>query len=448
MNDTIAALATALGVGAISIIRVSGEEAISIVNSIFKGKDLTKVEDHTINYGFIVDKDKKIDEVLVSVMKAPKTFTKEDVVEINCHGGIIASNKILELLLTNGCRLAQPGEFTKRAFLNGRINLIEADGIMDMINAKTTKMGSMAMQKINGNTSNKIKEIRNLLAGIITNIEVNIDYPEYYDIEEMTNEKIETGMQEIQNILEQTIKNSKDGAIIKNGINMLILGRPNVGKSSLLNALLEEEKAIVTDIAGTTRDIVEGEITINGIALNLIDTAGIRESDNLVEQIGVNKSIQMIEKADLIIYMLNNNDVFTKEDADLLEKISNKPHIVCVNKIDLENKLIIPENIKPIKMSIQNKKGIEELKNKIIEMFNLEQIETADLNYITNPEQIAKLKKSLNLTKEVLSKVHQISVDMLEIDIRAIWTCLGEILGESYDEELLDELFSRFCVGK
>lgn len=448
MNDTIAALATALGVGAISIIRVSGEEAISIVNSIFKGKDLTKVEDHTINYGFIVDKDKKIDEVLVSVMKAPKTFTKEDVVEINCHGGIIASNKILELLLTNGCRLAQPGEFTKRAFLNGRINLIEADGIMDMINAKTTKMGSMAMQKINGNTSNKIKEIRNLLAGIITNIEVNIDYPEYYDIEEMTNEKIETGMKEIQNILEQTIKNSKDGAIIKNGINMLILGRPNVGKSSLLNALLEEEKAIVTDIAGTTRDIVEGEITINGIALNLIDTAGIRESDNLVEQIGINKSIQMIEKADLIIYMLNNNDVFTKEDADLLEKISNKPHIVCVNKIDLENKLIIPKNIKPIKMSIQNKKGIEELKNKIIEMFNLEQIETADLNYITNPEQIAKLKKSLNLTKEVLSKVHQRSVDMLEIDIRAIWTCLGEILGESYDEELLDELFSRFCVGK
>lgn len=448
MNDTIAALATSLGVGAISIIRVSGEEAISIVNSIFKGKNLTKVKDHTINYGFIVDKDKKIDEVLVSVMKAPKTFTKEDVVEINCHGGIIASNKILELLLTNGCRLAQPGEFTKRAFLNGRINLIEADGIMDMINAKTTKMGSMAMQKINGNTSNKIKEIRNLLAGIITNIEVNIDYPEYYDIEEMTNEKIETGMQEIQNILEQTIKNSKDGAIIKNGINMLILGRPNVGKSSLLNALLEEEKAIVTDIAGTTRDIVEGEITINGIALNLIDTAGIRESDNLVEQIGVNKSIQMIEKADLIIYMLNNNDVFSKEDADLLEKISNKPHIVCVNKIDLENKLIIPENIKPIKMSIQNKKGIEELKNKIIEMFNLEQIETADLNYITNPEQIAKLKKSLNLTKEVLSKVHQTSVDMLEIDIRAIWTCLGEILGESYDEELLDELFSRFCVGK
>ena len=449
MNDTIAALATSLGIGAISIIRVSGNDAIKIVKSIFKGKDLSKVEDHTINYGFIVDGNKKIDEVLISVMKAPKTFTKEDVVEINCHGGIIASNKILELLLTNGCRLAEPGEFTKRAFLNGRINLVEADGIMDMISAKTAKMSAMAMQKINGNTSNKIKEIRDLLVGIITNIEVNIDYPEYYDIEEMTNEKIENGMKKVQQILSQTIKDSRDGCIIKNGINMLILGRPNVGKSSLLNALLEEEKAIVTDIAGTTRDIVEGEISINGFAINIIDTAGIRKSDNLVEQIGVNKSIQMIEKAELIIYMLNYNDVFSKEDEDLLNKINKKPYIVCINKMDLENKLILPKNIEnPIKMCIQNNQGIEELKNKIIQMFNLEQIETADLNYITNPDQIAKLKKCLNLTNEVLEKVKHTSVDMLEIDIRAIWTCLGEILGENYDEELLDELFSRFCVGK
>ena len=449
MNDTIAALATSLGIGAISIIRVSGDNAIDIVNSIFKGKDLTKVQDHTINYGFIVDNNNTIDEVLVSIMKAPRTFTKEDVVEINCHGGIIASNKILELLLTHGARLAEPGEFTKRAFLNGRINLVEADGIMDMINAKTTKMSSMAMQKINGNTSNQIKELRKLLINLITNIEVNIDYPEYYDIEEMTNEKIEKGMKEVKSILEQTIKNSKDGNIIKNGINVLILGRPNVGKSSLLNALLEQDKAIVTDIAGTTRDIVEGEITINGIALNIIDTAGIRESDNLVEQIGVNKSIKMIDKADLIIYLLNNNDNFTNEDESLINKIINKPYIICINKIDLETNLVIPSFIKnPIKMSIQNKKGIEELKLRIIEMFNLEQIESADLNYITNPEQIAKLNKSLILTNEVLSKVNQTTVDMLEIDIRKIWTYLGEILGECYDEELLDELFSRFCVGK
>ena len=449
MNDTIAAVATALGIGAISIIRVSGPKSIEIVNSIFNGKDLTKVQDHTINYGYIIDGNTKIDEVLVSVMKAPKTFTTENTVEINCHGGIIASNNILELLLTKGARLAEPGEFTKRAFLNGRINLVEADGIMDMISAKTASMSKMALQKINGNTSNNIKKIRDMLAGIITNIEVNIDYPEYYDIEVMTNQKIETEMLKVKNILEETIKKSKDGTIIKNGINLLILGKPNVGKSSLLNALLEEEKAIVTDIEGTTRDIVEGSITVNGIMLNIIDTAGIRKTDNLVEQIGVDKSIKMIEKADLIIYMLNNNASFTKEDEDLIDQIKTKPYIICINKIDLENKLELPNKYQNIiKMSLNTKEGLEELKNKISEMFNLEQIETSDLNYITNKEQISKLKISLELAKEVLAKVNKIPVDMLEIDIRAIWNCLGEILGENYDEELLDELFSRFCVGK
>ena len=449
MNDTIAAIATAVGIGAISIIRVSGPKAIEIVNSIYKGKDLTKVKDHTINYGYIVDGNNKIDEVLVSVMKAPKTFTTEDIVEINCHGGIIASNNILELLLTKGARLAEPGEFTKRSFLNGRINLVEADGIMDMISAKNESMSKMALQKINGNTSNNIKKIRDMLAGIITNIEVNIDYPEYYDIEEMTNQKIETEMVKVKNILEETIKKSKDGTIIKNGINLLILGKPNVGKSSLLNALLEEEKAIVTDIEGTTRDIVEGSITVNGIMLNIIDTAGIRKTDNLVEQIGVDRSIKMIEKADLIIYMLNNNTSFTKEDEDLLEQIKNKPYIICINKTDLENKLELPNKYQNIiKMSINKKEGLEDLKNKISEMFNLEQIETSDLNYITNPDQISKLKISLKAAKEVLAKVKEVPVDMLEIDIRAIWNCLGEILGENYEEELLDELFSRFCVGK
>ncbi len=318
-----------------------------------------------------------------------------------------------------------------------------------MISAKTASMSKMALQKINGNTSNNIKKIRDMLAGIITNIEVNIDYPEYYDIEVMTNQKIETEMLKVKNILEETIKKSKDGTIIKNGINLLILGKPNVGKSSLLNALLEEEKAIVTDIEGTTRDIVEGSITVNGIMLNIIDTAGIRKTDNLVEQIGVDRSIKMIEKADLIIYMLNNNASFTKEDEDLIEQIKTKPYIICINKIDLENKLELPNKYQNIiKMSINTKEGLEELKNKISEMFNLEQIETSDLNYITNKEQISKLKISLELAKEVLAKVNEIPVDMLEIDIRAIWNCLGEILGENYDEELLDELFSRFCVGK
>lgn len=448
MNDTIAALATSVGIGAISIIRVSGPKSIEIVSKIFS-KDLSKAKDHSINYGYIIDENKKIDEVLVSVMKAPKTFTTEDIVEINCHGGIIASQNILELLLINGARLAEPGEFTKRAFLNGRINLVEADGIMDMISAKSTSMSKMAMQKINGNTSNKIKEIREKLAQIITNISVNIDYPEYYDIEEMTNNKIEIEMQNIKKTLEEAIKSSKDGNIVKNGINLLILGKPNVGKSSLLNTLLEEEKAIVTDIEGTTRDIVEGTITINGILFNIIDTAGIRETDNLVEQIGVNKSIQMIEKADLVIYMLSNASLFTEEDEKLINQIKNKPYIICINKTDLERKLILPENYENIiKMSINNKEGIENLKNKIKEMFDLEKISSSDLNYITNPKQISKLKISLNLTNEVLEKVRTESVDMLEIDIRAIWNCLGEILGETYEEEFLDELFSRFCVGK
>lgn len=448
MNDTIAALATSVGIGAISIIRVSGPKSIEIVSKIFS-KDLSIAKDHSINYGYIIDENKKIDEVLVSVMKAPKTFTTEDIVEINCHGGIIASQNILELLLINGARLAEPGEFTKRAFLNGRINLVEADGIMDMISAKSTSMSKMAMQKINGNTSNKIKEIREKLAQIITNISVNIDYPEYYDIEEMTNNKIEIEMQNIKKTLEEAIKSSKDGNIVKNGINLLILGKPNVGKSSLLNTLLEEEKAIVTDIEGTTRDIVEGTITINGILFNIIDTAGIRETDNLVEQIGVNKSIQMIEKADLVIYMLSNASLFTEEDEKLINQIKNKPYIICINKTDLEKKLILPENYENIiKMSINNKEGIENLKNKIKEMFDLEKISSSDLNYITNPKQISKLKISLNLTNEVLEKVRTESVDMLEIDIRAIWNCLGEILGETYEEEFLDELFSRFCVGK
>jgi len=448
MNDTIVAISTALGIGAISIIRLSGEDAISISNSVFKGKDLTQVPDHTINYGKIVENGKEIDEVLVSVMKAPRTFTSEDVVEINCHGGIITSQKILELLIEKGCRLSHPGEFTKRAFLNGRIDLIKADGIIDMINAKSSKMSEMAMNKINGETSNKIRDLREKLTQIITNIEVNIDYPEYYDIEEMTVDKINSSMNDIKNELNNILKMSKDGKIIKNGINVAILGRPNVGKSSLLNSLLDEKKAIVTDIAGTTRDIVEGTITINGILLNIVDTAGIRETENVVEQIGVNKSIEMIDKSDLNILLLNNNEELTEEDKDLLEKIKTKPHIIVINKIDLEKKLVLESNEDIIMISAEKKIGLENLRNKIVELFNLEQIETSDMNYITNPEQIAKIKKCVSIASEIEEKLSTTTVDMLEIDIRTIWTLLGEVLGETYDEEILDELFSRFCVGK
>ena len=332
MNDTIAAISTALGVGAISIIRVSGNDSLNIVNKIFKGKDLTKVTSHTIHYGHIVSNEEIIDEVLVSVMLAPKTFTKENIVEINSHGGIATTNKILQLLLTNGARLAEPGEFTKRAFLNGRIDLIEADGIMNLIEAKNEKSRQLSINQLSGKVSKLIKELRDNLVSIISNIEVNIDYPEYEDIEIVTNETIYPELLKFRKKLINIINKSKDSKIINQGINVCIIGRPNVGKSSLLNTLLEEDKAIVTDIEGTTRDIVEGKITLNGIILNIIDTAGIRKTDNLVEKIGVEKSLDIINKSDLIILMLNNNEPLTKEDKKLLKMIKNKTNIILVNK--------------------------------------------------------------------------------------------------------------------
>ncbi|MCI7240967.1 MAG: tRNA uridine-5-carboxymethylaminomethyl(34) synthesis GTPase MnmE, partial [Bacilli bacterium] len=332
MDDTIVAISTSLGVGAISIIRLSGEDSINIVNKIFKGKDLTTVPTHTIHYGYIVDNNEIIDEVLVSIMRTPKTYTKENIVEINCHGGISTTNKVLELVLSNGARLAEPGEFTKRAFLNGRIDLVEADGIMNLISSKTETSRKMSINELSGKVSSLITGIRDDLIQIISNIEVNIDYPEYEDIEVLSNEKILPSINKIKDTLIKTIKESENGRIINEGINVGIIGRPNVGKSSLLNSLLEEQKAIVTDIEGTTRDIVEGQIKLNGVLLNIIDTAGIRETDNIVEQIGVEKSYEIIDKSDLIIFLLNNNEPLTKEDLELYNKIKNKTHIIVLNK--------------------------------------------------------------------------------------------------------------------
>ena len=450
MNDTIAAISTALGVGAISIIRVSGPESISIVNKIYKGKDLTTVPTHTIHYGHIIDNNEIIDEVLVTVMKSPKTFTTEDIVEINSHGGISTTNKVLELILSNGARLAEPGEFTKRAFLNGRIDLIEADGIMNLISAKTDKARKLSINQLNGEVTNNIKLLREKLVSIISNIEVNIDYPEYVDIEVLTNEKILPSLLSIKEELIETIKKSESSKLINEGINIGIIGRPNVGKSSLLNALLEEEKAIVTDIEGTTRDIVEGTINLNGILLNLIDTAGIRETDNVVEKIGVEKSKEIIEKSDLIILLLNNNEPLVKEDLSLLEMIINKTHIVLINKIDLDNKLDI-KNIQEnyIKISIKENKGIKELKQKIITLFHLEKLETDDLTYLSDARSISLLKKSLNYIEEAINSINNNEpIDIVELNIKDSWSSLGEIIGETYKEELIDELFSRFCLGK
>lgn len=453
MNDTICAIATSQGVGAIAIIRVSGEDSIKIVNKIFKGKDLEKVQSHTINYGHIIDNDKIIDEVLVSVMKAPKTYTTEDTVEINTHGGISPTNRVLELLLENGCRLAEPGEFTKRAFLNGRIDLLEAEAVMDMINSKTETQRQMASNQLNGKVSNLINDLRSDMAQIISNINVNIDYPEYDDVDIMTNEILLPKINNLKTKIEKILQESKNGKIIKEGINTSIIGRPNVGKSSLLNVLLNEDKAIVSDIAGTTRDIVEGQINLNGILLNIIDTAGIRKTDDKIEAIGVEKSFQMINKSDLILLMLNANEKLTKDIEDIIDKIKDKKFLIIINKIDLENKLDksklnIPKN-KIVELSILEDKGIDNLKNKIIDMFNIAEIETKDPTYLNNTRSISILKNCLNSIKEVEKGINNnLPIDMIELDIKNIWEELGKINGTYYEEELLDEMFSRFCLGK
>ena len=452
MNDTICAISTSQGVGAIAIIRISGPDSIEIVNKIFKGKDLKKVKSHTINYGYIVDKNNKvIDEVLVSVMKSPKTFTTEDTVEINTHGGIAPTNEVLELLLTNGCRLAEPGEFTKRAFLNGRIDLLEAEAVMDKINAQTEKQNQLANNQLKGKVSKMIDDLRNDMVQIISNINVNIDFPEYDDVDIITNDILIPKITKLKKKIEKIIKESKNGEIIKNGITTSIIGEPNVGKSSLLNALLDEEKAIVTDIAGTTRDIVEGNININGIPLNIVDTAGIRETDNIIELIGVEKSKEMLNKSDLILLVLNNNEPLNEEIKNIYNMIKNKTHIIIVNKTDLENKLDLdyfPKE-KIIRMSLRNKEGLELLKQQIVDLFNLPQIETEDPTYLSNTRSIAILKNCLKSIEDIETSLdNDIPIDMLEIDIKNIWEELGKINGKYYDEELLDEMFSRFCLGK
>ncbi len=451
MNDTIAGVSTTLGVGAISIIRVSGKESIKVVNSIFKGKDLEKVDTHTINYGYIIDKDEVIDEVLVSIMKAPSTFTREDVVEINCHGGIATTNKILELLLLNGARLAEAGEFTKRAFLNGRIDLVEAESIMDIINAKTDKARKLSINQLEGRVSNIIRNFRQELLELLASIEVNIDYPEYEDIAVMTVDNIKSEMKNIREKLEKIVNESENGKIIRDGIKTVIVGRPNVGKSSILNKLLDYDKAIVTDIAGTTRDIVEGEINLDGILLKLVDTAGIRETDDIVEKIGVNRSLEELENADLTIVVLNNNEELSDYDKELLDKVKNRNSIVVINKCDLDRKLDISliDNDNVIEINTVEFDKIDVLKDKIKELFNLDRIEQSDYNYLSNIRQITLAKECLTILKEVEEAVkREDPVDLIEIDIKRIWTKLGEIIGDTYSDELIDQLFSQFCLGK
>ncbi len=451
MEDNIVAISTSLGVGAISIIRLSGKDVIKIVNKIFKGKNLEQVYSHTINYGHIIDNDEIIDEVLVSIMKAPKTYTTEDIVEINCHGGIATTNKILELILLKNVRLAEPGEFTKRAFLNGRIDLTRSEAVMDLLESKTESSRRLAINGLEGNTYKLINNFRNEIKNLLSSIEVNIDYPEYNDIEVITIEKIKEQVSIMKEKLQKIINESKNSKIIKSGIDTLIIGRPNVGKSSILNKFLDEEKAIVTDIAGTTRDIVEGQVILNNILLNIIDTAGIRNTTDKVEKIGVDKSLSLIDKADLIILVLNSNELLTKEDQEILEKIDKNKSIVVLNKNDLEQK-IDQEKLKEyntVSTNTNDLDGIDSLKNKIIKMFNLEQIESKNYNFLTNARQISLAKKAYESLNEVENGIkNNLPIDMVEIDLKDIFDTLGEIIGKTYSDEIIDNLFERFCVGK
>ncbi len=447
MNDTIVAISTALGEGAISIIRVSGVDAIKIINPLFDGKDLEKASSHTINYGHIVYNDEIIDEVLLSIMKAPKTYTKEDVIEINTHGSIAVVNKIMEILLLEGCRLAEPGEFTKRAFLNGRIDLTESEGVMDLINSETELTRKMAINELSGNVSRLITDIREDIISLISNIEVNIDYPEYEDIEVVTINKIREKVREIKEKLLKTLKLSEDGKILKNGIKTVILGKPNVGKSSLLNALLEEEKAIVTDVKGTTRDIVEGSILVGGVKLNLIDTAGVRKSDDIVEKIGIEKSLNLIDEAELVLLILDASCPLSEEDKYLLEKTKDKKRIIIMNKIDLKLNNSYMDDV--IKISAKNNEGIEDIKDAIKELFNVGAFMSKNLTFFTNVRQISLLKSAIKSLEDVQQGIkEEREIDMIEIDLKLVWEKLGDIIGANYTEELIDNLFSRFCLGK
>lgn len=451
-DDTIIGISTALSKGAISIIRLSGDDAIKIVNKVFKGIDLSKVEPNTINYGHIVDFDscQIIDEVLVSIFKTPKSYTKEDVVEINCHGGLFVTNKIYEQLVLLGARPSEPGEFTKRAFLSGRIDLTKAEAVMDVINAENSAALKIANSALNGKISTFVDQKRQELLDIIATISVNIDYPEYDDVEQLTNEDILPKLKTIKLELEDVLNNAKSAKLLKNGINTVIVGKPNVGKSSLLNTLIGENKAIVTNIPGTTRDIVEASINLGQVTLNLIDTAGIRITEDVVEKIGVEKSKEQINKADIILCVLDGSEPINEQDKEILNEIKNKCHLTIINKIDLEQKINLGEvDDNVLFISTKNNNTIKELENKILETLNLNNLFNKDITYISNARQLEKINFAIKALDEALTTIeNEATIDFVDIDIRKAWLYLGEIVGQTSTDNLLDELFSKFCLGK
>lgn len=450
-SDTIVGISTALTNNAVSIIRVSGDEAVTIVNKIFQGKNLNKVKSHTVSYGHIIDIETKeiIDEVLVSVFLNPRSYTKEDVVEINCHGGIFVTNQVLDQVVLAGARLAEAGEFTKRAFLNGRIDLTKAEAVMDMISSDSKKSLSLANSGLRGDIKKMIDELRSKILDIISIINVNIDYPEYDDVEQLTSEVIKPRIIDLKNTLKNILDKSKDATIIKNGINTVIVGKPNVGKSSILNLLLSENKAIVTNIPGTTRDIVEGKVTMKGITLNLIDTAGIRETEDIVEKIGVEKSISKIEEADLILFVFDGSKPIEEEDLTLLKMLENKKYLKVVNKNDLEIKLEEEYLKDSILINTVNENSIATIEETILKFLDLEDISQNLSGVITNTRQIGKIKESYSDILEALNNIEDGAfIDFVEIPLKSAWTHLGEITGSVSNDNLLDELFSKFCLGK
>lgn len=455
--DTIAAIATPPGEGAISIVRLSGDDAVTLADQVFKGKDLTKVSSHTINYGHFIDPKTReiIDEVMVSVLRAPKTFTREDTVEINCHGGIVPTNKILQVLLTNGARLAEPGEFTKRAFLHGRIDLAQAESVMDLIRAKTDRSMKAALNQLDGELSQLIRNLRQEILDVLAQVEVNIDYPEYDDVEEMTSKLLREKALDVCAKIEQLLVTARQGKILREGLATVLVGRPNVGKSSLLNHLLHEDKAIVTDIAGTTRDVIEEYVNVLGVPLKLVDTAGIRETDDRVEKIGVERSRQALDRSDLVILLLNASEPLTIEDIELLQLTQDKKRIIVLNKMDLEPKLDLNElyqyvdKAEVLKTSVLKNEGIRELEEHIATLFygGIENSQTTVL--VTNARHIALLEQAKAALEAVLTGLEQeLPVDLVQIDMTRAWELLGEITGDSYQDELLDQLFSQFCLGK
>ncbi|MGD6858080.1 tRNA uridine-5-carboxymethylaminomethyl(34) synthesis GTPase MnmE [Bacillus infantis] len=458
--DTIAAISTPMGEGAIAIVRLSGDEAFSIADKLYRGvggKRISDAASHTIHYGHIIDPKtgQVAEEVMVSVMKGPKTFTKEDVVEINCHGGIVSVNRVLQLVLNHGARLAEPGEFTKRAFLNGRIDLSQAEAVMDLIRAKTDRAMNVALGQMEGRLSKLVKRLRQEILETLAHIEVNIDYPEYDDVEEMTHQLLLEKAGFVKGEIEKLLKTSEQGKILREGLSTVIVGRPNVGKSSLLNSLVHENKAIVTDIPGTTRDVIEEYVNVRGVPLRLLDTAGIRETEDIVERIGVERSRQVLKEADLILLVVNYSDELTQEDENLFKVVEDMDVIVIVNKTDLPQKIDM-ERVRELSAghrlvttSLLEDQGVDELEESISSLFFAGGIEAGDMTYVSNTRHIALLNQALNSIEEALNGVDfGTPIDIIQIDLTRTWELLGEIIGESVHDSLIDQLFSQFCLGK